>query len=225
MANSGGVWQAAIFGFSGLIITDDSIKINPRLPNNWKNMKFKIKYQKNFLKFKVSNNAVEVSYFPQDSQKDFEITIAGKLYSITPFKTIRANIKKKEYTGMKIRYVMKKENLVSANESTPIKLISHLLTVNRISTIPIIGSNNIFLGIISETDILRAVEIGRYSKLKAKDLMNTNAVTIKENDEIETAIQIFTDTSYRMLPVVKNKKLTGIVTRNEVLTACIGEYY
>jgi len=41
-ASAGGLWQAIVFGFAGLRLTDDVPKINPNLPAHWKRLAFKI---------------------------------------------------------------------------------------------------------------------------------------------------------------------------------------
>jgi len=39
-ASAGGVWQAVVFGFAGLRLSDHGWKIRPRLPMGWKRLKF-----------------------------------------------------------------------------------------------------------------------------------------------------------------------------------------
>jgi beta-phosphoglucomutase len=39
-ASTGGVWQAAVFGFGGLRLTDDGWTIKPRLPQHWQRLAF-----------------------------------------------------------------------------------------------------------------------------------------------------------------------------------------
>ncbi len=40
-ASAAGTWQAVVFGFAGLRISQDSWTINPRLPGHWKRLAFK----------------------------------------------------------------------------------------------------------------------------------------------------------------------------------------
>ena len=44
-ASTGGVWQAAVFGFAGLRPTDDGMAIRPRLPQHWQRLAFRYTYQ------------------------------------------------------------------------------------------------------------------------------------------------------------------------------------
>jgi len=44
-ASTGGVWQAAVFGFAGLRQTDDGWTLRPRLPRHWRRLAFTYRYQ------------------------------------------------------------------------------------------------------------------------------------------------------------------------------------
>jgi trehalose/maltose hydrolase-like predicted phosphorylase len=41
-ASAGGLWQAVVFGFAGLVQTEDGWRTNPRLPEGWKRVSFSI---------------------------------------------------------------------------------------------------------------------------------------------------------------------------------------
>jgi len=43
-ASTGGVWQAAAFGFAGLRHTDDGHSVRPRLPRHWRRLAFNYRY-------------------------------------------------------------------------------------------------------------------------------------------------------------------------------------
>ncbi|MFW5941783.1 MAG: beta-phosphoglucomutase [Chloroflexota bacterium] len=40
-ASAGGLWQAAVFGFAGLQLTEDGHTVTPRLPAHWRRLRFK----------------------------------------------------------------------------------------------------------------------------------------------------------------------------------------
>ncbi|MCA9868359.1 MAG: beta-phosphoglucomutase [Anaerolineales bacterium] len=44
-ASTGGVWQAAVFGFAGLRPTDDGMAVRPRLPRHWRRLAFRYTYR------------------------------------------------------------------------------------------------------------------------------------------------------------------------------------
>ena len=41
-ATAGAVWQAVVFGFGGLRLTDQGITATPRLPAHWQRLRFKL---------------------------------------------------------------------------------------------------------------------------------------------------------------------------------------
>ena len=44
-APAGSVWQAAVFGFGGIRVTEHGLVSQPRLPSHWRRLKFKIVYK------------------------------------------------------------------------------------------------------------------------------------------------------------------------------------
>ena len=69
-----------------------------------------------------------------------------------------------------VKDVMKKEIIV-AKIHEPIQHISKLLTEKKISNIPVINGRGSLIGIVSEQDIIRAMESEDFMKLTAKDIM------------------------------------------------------
>jgi kojibiose phosphorylase len=55
-AACGGVYQALLFGFCGLQLTDDGPKVvNPRLPEHWKRVTFNVSYRGKLQTFVVEH--------------------------------------------------------------------------------------------------------------------------------------------------------------------------
>ncbi len=44
-ASAGGLWQAVVFGFAGVKMTENGIETHPRLPRHWKKVAFKLQYK------------------------------------------------------------------------------------------------------------------------------------------------------------------------------------
>jgi kojibiose phosphorylase len=44
-ASAGGLWQALVFGFGGLQLTEDGYSIKPKLPSHWDRLNFKFVHQ------------------------------------------------------------------------------------------------------------------------------------------------------------------------------------
>ncbi|HEX3407117.1 MAG TPA: glycosyl hydrolase family 65 protein, partial [Caulobacteraceae bacterium] len=41
----GGLWQAAVFGFAGLQLTDDGPQLDPKLPPGWRELSFRLRWR------------------------------------------------------------------------------------------------------------------------------------------------------------------------------------
>jgi trehalose/maltose hydrolase-like predicted phosphorylase len=57
-AASGGLWQAVVFGFCGLALTENGPEIAPKLPSHWKRVKFNVVYRGQKISFVAENNPV-----------------------------------------------------------------------------------------------------------------------------------------------------------------------
>ncbi|HPH96657.1 MAG TPA: glycoside hydrolase family 65 protein [Anaerolineaceae bacterium] len=55
-ASAGGLWQAVVFGFAGLRLTEAGPQVSPRLPAGWKRVAFTINWRGQELKFEVMPN-------------------------------------------------------------------------------------------------------------------------------------------------------------------------
>ncbi len=123
-----------------------------------------------------------------------------------------------------VRDIMKKEIIVGKlNDS--IQHISRILMEKKISNIPIVNAKGKLAGIVSEKDIIKAMESEDFMKIKAKDIMTTNVFSVKENDCLEYVSKVFIEHPYRRLPVTRNKKIVGTVTREDIISHFMGDYY
>lgn len=76
------------------------------------------------------------------------------------------------------------------------------------------------IGIISRHDILWALvkkSPSDLEKIKAIDISPRKIATIKPNSTIEEAIKKIKETKFERLPVIKDKKLVGIITVKDIL--------
>jgi kojibiose phosphorylase len=226
MANAGGTWQAAVFGFAGVSFDKDGIAVNPSLPSHWKGIDFNLFWKKCFLKFSLENYKANITYYPINSGlENITLRVFGDRYTLEPFKTLEVKRKGGRIDMKRVRDIIKKENFIYASENTPVMRVSRLLVENKVSSVPIINDDNELKGIISEQDILRVTESKKLAKLKAKDVMNKNVEYVKDDDHLEIAIRLFAERPYRRLPVLRGKAVVGVISRREVLSSCMGEYY
>ena len=124
---------------------------------------------------------------------------------------------------IKIKEIMRKK-VITVTGDIPIEQACNILVKNKLSGVPVIDKNRKLVGYISEKDIITSLS----KKLKhktTKDVMNKNVFSIKEDTTLDRVSRIFAEKDYRRLPVVKSGKLVGIVSRKDVMSHLVEEYY
>ena len=59
-ASIGGIWQSAVFGFAGVRMVNGTLRINPRLPKQWKMMEFTIYWKGQPLSIYIDHSVLRV---------------------------------------------------------------------------------------------------------------------------------------------------------------------
>lgn len=66
----GGIWTSAVFGFGGIRLSEGKLQINPRLPKQWRRMKFAICWRSTKLTLEITHQSLKVT--TQDGEARFE---------------------------------------------------------------------------------------------------------------------------------------------------------
>ena len=53
-ANMGGTWMSIVYGFAGMKVNDGKLNINPRLPEKWSKVSFKITFKNKLIKITIT---------------------------------------------------------------------------------------------------------------------------------------------------------------------------
>lgn len=138
--------------------------------------------------------------------------------------------------------IMTKE-VITIKADTPIRDIARLLSKNNIAGVPVVDDENHVVGIVSEADIVVKIarphlpahiqllggiiylermqdvmdELKKITAYCAKDIMTTKVVTITEDASIEDVATLMVDERVNRVPVIKDKKITGIITRSDLV--------
>lgn len=95
----------------------------------------------------------------------------------------------------------------------------------RISGAPVVDEANNYLGVFSEKTSMSFLLDAMYEQLPSNQVrafMNTDQNrTVDEETDLLQCIQIFKSTEYRRLPVVRDGKLVGQISRRDVLNAAV----
>jgi kojibiose phosphorylase len=76
----GGAWMAAVFGFGGVTVSEQGLSIDPRLPEHWKSLSFKLQYRQSLLDITITHQDTRVAVSGQDLSARIygrEVTLAA----------------------------------------------------------------------------------------------------------------------------------------------------
>jgi CBS domain-containing protein len=134
-------------------------------------------------------------------------------------------------------------NVVVASPDAPIREIAHEMWERRISAVPVVDEEDHVLGVVSEGDLVRRAELGTerrswwldllssdrslasdYVKTHgrtARDVMSEPAITIEESADLGEIARLLEAKRIKRVPVVRDHKLVGIVSRADIVRALI----
>jgi CBS domain-containing protein len=124
----------------------------------------------------------------------------------------------------------------------PIMDAVRLMLQNRISGLPVVGSNGELVGIVTEGDFLRRGEIGTQRRRsrwlefligpgrladeyvhacgrKVEEVMTRDPITITEDTPLTEVVELMERHRIKRLPVVRQGKIVGIVSRANIMHA------
>ncbi len=80
-ASLGGIWQGVVYGFGGVRIVNEALRIEPKIHSKWSKLKFSINYQGNKLLITVENDKYSVE---NTGNQAIEFLNNGIKYSVAP---------------------------------------------------------------------------------------------------------------------------------------------
>jgi CBS domain-containing protein len=144
---------------------------------------------------------------------------------------------------MKIRDVMT-ANVISVPAQATILEAARTMLRNRISGLPVVDAERQLIGMVTEGDFLRRSEIGterrrprwlefvlgpgrmaedyvRAAGRKVEDVMTRDPVAVSEDDDLQTMVELMERRRVKRLPVLRNGKIVGIVSRANLMRALV----
>ena len=135
------------------------------------------------------------------------------------------------------------KKVISFTEKDTIENVIKVLSKAHITGAPVVDKNNHVIGIVTEKDIaLTALsphtplsvsilggiimlenpehfnsELKKICASKVKDIMRAPYESIEEDTSLQNIILLMSEKNLNRLPVTKKKKLTGIITRTDIL--------
>jgi CBS domain-containing protein len=142
---------------------------------------------------------------------------------------------------MRAHQIMTK-NVLTVLPETPIREAAHKMLQNHLSGLPVIDSSGKLVGIVSESDFLRRSEISTQERRprwlqyffspahsandfihergrKVEDVMTRDPIRADENTPLDQLVHLMEKNNIKRVPVLRQDKLVGIVTRANLLQA------
>ncbi|WP_270935682.1 CBS domain-containing protein [Falsiroseomonas oryzae] len=133
---------------------------------------------------------------------------------------------------------------VTIPPTMPLPVIARTLAENGFSGAPVVDAEGRLLGMVTESDLIRriasaadsprswlrdfftpagrqAAEFSRTHGGTAADVMTTSLVTAEEDTPIETIAKAMEERGIRRVPVVRDGRLAGIVSRADLIRALL----
>ena len=126
---------------------------------------------------------------------------------------------KKDFGVMMVKQVMQK-GVQSAHLKTKGDVIASLM-IKGYGAVPVVDAKDKLLGIVSEHDLLAALDDGhKLGAVAAVDVMTYNPYSVRQETILPTLVHVFRASDLIRVPVVDAKdKLVGIIARRDLLRA------
>lgn len=98
---------------------------------------------------------------------------------------------------------------------------AQLLDEKRISGAPVVDAHSKIIGIITEADIISKVN---RDGLCVVDIMSHDVIAISEETPVSEIAALLTERKIKRVPVVRDGKLVGIVSRADIVHAVAQGY-
>jgi CBS domain-containing protein len=112
------------------------------------------------------------------------------------------------------------KNVITVEETASIKNAAIKMAEANVGSI-VVTKNNESIGIVTERDFVeRYAAKGISLSSLVKDIMTLSLITIDQNDTIWEAAELMKTHNIHKLPVIKDKKLVGIITNSDLVKLC-----
>lgn len=148
---------------------------------------------------------------------------------------------------MQIREIMTTKVITIGPDET-VKKAASIICLKKISGIPVVDTNNILMGIVSEKDILRAIyptyqeffdnpqdfkvfaDLSRRYKdmanLKITEILSGRLITVSQDTALLEVLSLMISKRIRRIPITDNNGiLVGIVSQGDIHQALFEEFF
>ncbi len=94
--------------------------------------------------------------------------------------------------------------------------VAQLLYQKRISGMPVVNVDGMIIGIITEADIISKAN---REGLRVADIMSHEIIAVSEETPVSEIAMLLTERKIKRVPVLREGKLVGIVSRADIVHA------
>jgi acetoin utilization protein AcuB len=124
-------------------------------------------------------------------------------------------------------------NPICGDPEMPVTKAQELMQKHGIRHLPILDEEKKLVGLVTQRSLMNAVppDLSKFSpfvvnyvlaKLKARNIMVKNVVTISEDTPFEEAARVMADRRIGCLPVMRDDELVGIISDNDLFNIMVG---
>ncbi|MBH0205832.1 MAG: CBS domain-containing protein [Nitrospira sp.] len=126
-------------------------------------------------------------------------------------------VKKQDFVSMTVKEVME-TRVQSVHVRTKGDVIASLM-IEGFGAVPVIDKTRMLIGIVSEHDLLGAIDDGqKLGALTAGEVMTGNPYSVRPETDLGTLVHVLRASDLVRVPVVDAKdRLVGIIARRDVL--------
>lgn len=110
------------------------------------------------------------------------------------------------------------KDVLTVTPDTPISIAVKILTIRRLTGLPVIDDQKNLLGIISEKDVMGLLlEKEDLQEKKVFEYMTQEVHSFSPSDSVEDICEFLIHRPFRRVPIIKDGKLVGIISRRDII--------
>ena len=122
---------------------------------------------------------------------------------------------------MQVREVLraKEGRVISIGHEATVADAIALMVQNNIGSLPVTGDDGLLVGIFSERDVLRQLNLQGegYKKLRLDQVMTRNPVTCDIDDNVDCVLGKMRDRRIAKVPVLEASALVGVISVGDMI--------
>ena len=116
--------------------------------------------------------------------------------------------------------------IVAASCKASAREVALYMLLGGFSGVPIVTADGALVGIVTELDLLRAVQEDKpLEDVNVSDIMTREVVTVNVDTPVVEIMKIFASERILRVPVMKGNKIVGVVSRPDLLRAAVEPYF